>query len=362
MVGFPEYNPVSSGKKIIGNTAETLKPDVVTDLRLELLRHGEKEICMDGESDCQIKLTPLGRIQAICKGLELSQSEALAGGSFNDRARQAAGIMAVANEIAQDLGVGYDTLKNLRDKLMNRTDLSIDERALLARSNELMSLENVETRFADKFDTKNIQWISEDERLDFNFIDTIYNESEVAYDNDTFMQYKLNDSDRRAVGLGDDISVAYTVFAARVAEFVKDYIEVGAETRELVAKDSQKFEKIKQDDVYRFDRFFGTHAGIQESFLLKVLEVLEQEEKVPVGTRDEIISKIGGMFKETEGLRFDIRNSEKGQTILMTLPERIGAEIPPIEISVSILDEIIRQNQELKEKIQKTKAEKAIGA
>ena len=85
-----------------------------------------------------------------------------------------------------------------------------------------------------------------------------------AYNEGTYVQYIVEKSDQRLQETGQEDKEGYTKKAAKIASIIERY------TRSLSRWDQLVNEKT--DYKPELERFFGTHQGIPESFLAKVIE------------------------------------------------------------------------------------------
>ncbi len=280
-----------------------------TKVILVFMRHGKKEASND-KSNAELLLTEEGRQQAHDKGEKINpQIDVSVGvGSPRKRTKETALLVMLANEEKID---------------PKKTSLEKIEEAI-AR----------ELRVGGK--------VYEDQRLDFNLNGPIGEEMGEAFKRGEYIQYLIQESDRRAIELGDKISSTYTRQAGNIAEVIDRYVAVGDNFHRL-ASQTDKYEEFGN----QLERYLATHLGVVESFVAKVLEKTEGEEK-----RDEFIRSVGSGFKETQGMRVEIINKGTEQEIIITYP--LGDKEEKIKVSKELLDEIIKERQEFEEKIDRS--------
>ena len=163
------------------------------------------------------------------------------------------------------------------------------------------------------------------EALDFNIDESgdygvrFYKE----YKEGRLMSFLINESDLFAQEKGDMNSSTYSRMAANIAGIIYKNFEVASRGASILEK-STNVENKKND----FERIFVTHATIQESFLLKVVEKVKG-----TAERDTLLSLIGeDGFGYTEG--FDVTLSkENGQEKIRVVYKKgdyIFDEIVPV--------------------------------
>jgi len=278
---------------------------IKTKIILEFMRHGEKENDKT-KSDEEVRLTEKGRIMAKEKGEELdSQKEvSLAWGSPKKRTQETA----------------------LRAMLPD-----IDPNASLEEIEEIIKEEQ-------KFGRKLIV----DERLNFDLSGPEGKEMLAAFKEGKYLQYLINESDKRAIELGDDTSSSYLRYAGNLSEIVNRYAKIGNNFNRIASKDG-KYEEYGN----QLERYLATHQGVAEGFVAKVLEETQGPEK-----RDEFISSVGSGFKETEGIHLEIQNNGNHQEI--TIAYQLNGDKETITVDTDLIEKIIKEREEF-EKLVKEK-------
>jgi hypothetical protein len=316
---------------------------------MHFLRHGKKEK-EPKDNDLEIRLTPEGKLQALCRAIELKdRKHMLAKGSPRKRTQETSGIIALAEELMAELKINKEELLQLENKILNKEELTPEEENLLQRLDEMTTLENLENRYNDLFNTINseMHWIDQDADLNFNADGAMGKEMKTAYKEGKLMEYIVYKSDQRAIDLHDKISSSYSRSAGGIAKIVLDYASIAPELNITVNKESKIYKPVKKDGQYIFERVLGTHASVGESFILKVLEILEREKRIPQGTQKDILSKIPAGLKETEGFDIEITQSKTDNSapiIKLILPQRLQAShLKDIQISIDMLKKIINE-------------------
>ncbi|MCX6784552.1 MAG: hypothetical protein NTV81_01285 [Candidatus Komeilibacteria bacterium] len=118
---------------------------------------------------------------------------------------------------------------------------------------------------------------------------------------DGYLSFITNESDQLAKELGDTTSVyTYSRLSARVAKFIQKHLKVAPVWDRLV-----KQEKYPSNVL---SRFFGSHGGMLEAFLLKIIETLKGKEQ-----RDILIKLLDDEnFAPTEGFKIFIDTGPDG--------------------------------------------------
>lgn len=156
-----------------------------------------------------------------------------------------------------------------------------------------------------------------EDRLNFiNDVDTETGKAaNDAYLAGRYLSYVVNDSDRMVMENGDaGKNSSYSTQAANIASIVKTYLENGSDRwHEIYSKDQEGEDQrsYPKDYAPKLERFLGSHQGVTESFLAKVIEKTEGIEE-----RDAFVEALGGRgFSETEGFVIDIDNDGIDKTI-----------------------------------------------
>jgi len=276
---------------------------------LEIFRHGEKEYRKDVPNK-ELRLTPIGRYQAAIKGKEIEPQPdvAVAIGSPRRRTQETAG------------------------------------RVMLAKKDEItpeMSLEEIE-KFIE-LESKYGKKIISDPRLDYSLEGPLGKKMEENFKIGRCLQYIAYESDKDAIELKDKKSSTYSRAAGNVAEIIKKYTKIAANFDKIVKKNPEKYKKYNN----QMERYLGSHLGVTELFLIKILEKIKGTEY-----RNKFIESLDNGFRETEGFRVEINNTSQGPKI--EIKYKMNDKNESMEISPKIIDEIIKERDELEKKIEKS--------
>src|SRR3990167_9782283 len=237
------------------------KEIITSKIELRFFRHAEKESDKN-KSDEEIELTVTGRRQAVEKSKGTDISQVVAFGSPRKRTQQTAGLV-MGGQL--DEITGNESIEELKEKL------------------------NKELKIGSK--------IGIDKRLDFNIdFSTDFGKKVLeAVKNGEYLKFLVEQSDTLAESFKDTATETYSGMAGRVAEIVKKYLAI-----------APRWDKLAQDENKNYDdalkRFFGTHQGIAESFLAKVIEQTKGKEE-----RDVFVSALGNQgFNFVEGFEVEI--------------------------------------------------------
>lgn len=272
---------------------------------LHLFLHAEAERDPN-KSNQSFELSETGRKQAFEKGKidgadNLKQSVAF--GSPRKRAQQTASFAMSGKSL--DSITGAETLEELKEK--------IDQNLKVGSK------------------------IGIDPRLDFH-LDKNSPFGQEAYKavfiNKDYLKFLVNRSDVLAIETNDKLASTYSRQAGAIAEIVKKYIAVSGQWDKLT-------EKGKYEDS-KLERFLGSHGGVVESFLLKVIEKTKG-----IGERDRLLGIMPHQFEYAEGINITIEN--RAQTIHVLFKK--GNTSNPKEsfifdedITLEIIDEIIKES------------------
>ena len=250
---------------------ETSPEQYKSNIILSFFRHAESEKSNNEFPDKERVLTDNGRSQAKIKSTDDDISQSIAFGSPRLRSSQTAGLIMAG---ALDEITGNENPEELTKKL------------------------NAELNFGSK--------IAIDERLDFNddFSTEMGKKLLDAYKKGEYLQFIVEKSDELAESLNDLEAETYSRMAGRVTEIVKKYIAIASRWNELVQDPTKKYEKTLK-------RFMGTHQGVAESFLAKVIEKTKGENE-----RNKFVSSLNNQgFDYAEGFNLEIIDTEDGPQI-----------------------------------------------
>lgn len=233
---------------------------ITSTIDLRIFRHAEKESDKN-KTDKEIELTETGRKQAVEESEDKDISQSIAFGSPRKRTQQTAGLVmgGKLEEITGD-----ENIKELKEKL------------------------DKELKVGSK--------IGIDKRLDFNidFSTDVGKKVLEAVKNGNYLKFLVEQSDSFAESFKNADTETYSGMAGRVAEIVKKYLAIAPRWDKLAQDESKDYKDTLK-------RFFGTHQGIGESFLAKIIE--QTKGKVE---RDAFVSVLGNQgFDFAEG--FDVK-------------------------------------------------------
>ncbi len=236
------------------------REQITSTIDLRFFRHAEKESDKN-KSDKEIELTETGRKQAVEKSEDKDISQAVAFGSKRKRTQQTAGLVMGGR---LDEITGNESIDELKEKL------------------------NKELKIGSK--------IGVDKRLDFDidFSTGFGKKALEAVKNGEYLKFLVEQSDMLAESYKDTATETYSGMAGRVAEIVKKYFAI-----------APRWDKLAQDKDKNYKdtlkRFLGTHQGIGESFLAKIIEQTKGKAE-----RDAFVSALGNQgFDFAEG--FDVK-------------------------------------------------------
>lgn len=281
--------------------AEPIEP-VKSKVVLDFFRHGQKEKAE--KPDEEIRLTEKGRQQAKERGKEIHPQVdvSMALGSPRKRTQETAARVMLAE----------------RDQIEDD-----------------MSLEEIENVIASGLSRG--KKVVADPRLDFiaEKSSPLGREMLKSYQEGHLMAFLVNDSDRLAREIHDTKGSTYKRLAANIAELINKYLRIGNSYEKIRARKSEKY----KDYGDQIERYFGTHQSVGESFVLKLIEKVQGQEK-----RDEFVRTLGGGFDELQGFRVEITNDRGKQNALLTVKIREKEYQLPIE--QKMLEEIIEEGRQ----------------
>lgn len=294
------------------------EPVVTSRVLLDFMRHGKREKDPDPALDGgpSARLTAEGRAQVDAKGRELGAQTEVALGWGSPRIRtQETGYRAMlaGKGIEPD-----DTLEKIEERVAQGKEETFEEEGV---------------RGLGTFGKKMIA----SPLLDFHDKGPIAEEGVAAYRAGNYMGWVIQESDASARAKKDQGSSTYTRIAGNVAEIILRYTKVGTNFNRIASH-----KDIYKEFGNQLERYLGTHMGISESFVAKVLE-----ETRGMGIRDAFLQSVGGGFSETEGVRIEIVNKGTEQTIIMRYavkdPTGGSNREEQVEIGKDILEKIIAE-------------------
>jgi len=283
---------------------------VDTKVVLEFFRHGNK--ARVDVPDHEIPLSEKGRAQADAKGQELHPQVdvALGWGSPRLRSQETAyRVMLADNDISAD-----------------------------------MSLEDMRAKVKEEMGGVGKKMI-EDERLNFTVDGVVGKAAEKAYGEGRYLEWLLKESNALAQETKDTGSSVAIRLASNISEICKRYLDAGKNFNRLVAG-TNKYESQGN----QLERYLGTHQGVMESFVAKVLEKTKGTEE-----RDRFFAAVGAAgFAETQGVKVEIKNHGGEQHLVFEYPVKEGEETKKetVQFDQGVLDDIINERKAFETLIQ----------
>ena len=149
------------------------------------------------------------------------------------------------------------------------------------------------------------------------------------------------ESKRLGKELGDEESLTYSKMAANIAEIVAKYLKAFDAWEKINRQSPEKYKKYQ----YQLERYLCSHQTVLGSFISKVIEKIEGEQK-----RDNyVISMRGEGLKRLEG--FTIEIIKDGEEKICFFFFKIGDETKKISLSGQLLKEIIEDRKILDQEI-----------
>ncbi|MFH1253255.1 MAG: hypothetical protein V1664_02895 [Candidatus Uhrbacteria bacterium] len=253
----PDQTPTAEQPRNTETSRET-EPKIV----LHFFRHSEKEKAL-GRPDERVPITPCGRHLAKDKAEATNFSQAVAFASPRDRAKHTALLRMIGGH---DEITGEEEL----EELLKKTELPVGSK------------------------------IAVDKSLDFNYDSRLGVIIEEAYERGEHLKFLIEQSDTLAANFKDETTSTYQRNAAKIAKKILRYAKILPRWKQILEDDSTK----KYSDT--LERFFGSHQGVTESFLAKVIEMTEGADR-----RDEFVAALGNQgFDYVEGFNVEINQNE----------------------------------------------------
>lgn len=292
---------------------------VDTKLILEFMRHGKKENAPEKHDD-EVRLLPQGKAQATSKGKELGVNIKAAVGRRSPKKRTGETVLHAM--LANETGVDPDA---------NLEDLEMVTGAALNSGKNI-----------------NLKKLSVDKRLGFELGGVIGQEMLAAYKAGKLLPYVVEHSDERVLAEGEGGTTTYSMFAANVADIIRGYLSAANNFNRLALKN-----KADENFGRQIERYLGTHQGVVENFVAKVLE-----KKYGVAKRDEFVKSVGGGFKETEGIHVEVNNHGEEQSVAMTFNMNGQKEI--VSLTKELLDIIIAEGDNFEKALKEAQVKKGV--
>jgi broad specificity phosphatase PhoE len=273
--------------------------EVSSEIALKFFRHSIKENDKT-KHDAEIRLTEEGRDLAR-SNYDPETKNAVAFGSSRKRAQETAGLIMSGSEA--------ESLEKMEEEL------------------------NKDLNYGSK--------LGVDKRLDFNSAD----ESEYgkklleSFFGGTYLKFLTEKSDSLARELGQEKAETYSFMASQIGEIVQKYFKAADAWGKLLDDQPDKY------DSNKLERFLGTHQGVSESFLAKVIEKTKG-----VAERDRLVEVLNQRgFDYNEGFEVDIKGSGDNKTVRIAYRKELpSGEIYSFneELPNEVLDEIVEEGRE----------------
>ena len=248
------------------------KEDYSSKIELRIFRHGKKEDSKEGQPDEKVHLTKEGKKESMREADDGTVDQSVAYGSPRERSQQTAAYTMAGNmpEIT-----GNESFDELKDKLEGNIEVG----SKIGTEDRLnFSDPDLESEYGE--------WLIE------------------AFKDGRFLSALIKDSDQKAEELQDDEAPTYSTYAANIAQIIDRYIKASSRWDDLVEDSENDYEK-------ELERYLGTHTGVAESFLAKVIEKMEG-----VDERNEFLKAVGPAgFDFNEGFEIDIINNHGDRRI-----------------------------------------------
>jgi hypothetical protein len=284
--------------------------EVSSVIELQIFRHGDKEKDPQ-KTDEQILLTAPGRLQAKRIGKERATgkpageglSQSVAKGSNRLRAQETAALVMGG---AEETITGEETFAELKQKL---------DQGLKKGSK-----------------------IGTDRRLNFDIDEkTAFGAKALEeFKAGRYLKFIVEQSDALAAAEHDQQAEPYSKTASKIAELICNYIRTAPRWDKLVNEPGKHYE-----DTLR--RFMGTHQGIAESFMAKLIE----ETKGIDGSegRDAFVAALdnkGFGFVEGFNVRIETDNAGK-RTVRISYEKPADAKQPGFKFDEIVPEEVLQK-------------------
>ena len=158
---------------------------------------------------------------------------------------------------------------------------------------------------------------------------------EAIFTNKDYLRFLVEESDNLAKEEHDFNASTYSRQASNIAKIVKKHASVASRLSTSI--------KNNENKDLNFERFLGTHGGVVESFLLKVIEKVKGVEE-----RNRLLDFMPNQFDYTEGIDITLANEGSNQTmhILFKKEDKKNREknfVFDEDIPLTVIDDIIKE-------------------
>lgn len=161
----------------------------------------------------------------------------------------------------------------------------------------------------------------------------------------SYFPWLVNGSDEEIIATHDPKNSSYTRLAADTAGIVKKYVQIAPRFDQIASEKPKEYGDTMA-------RFFGSHQGVTETFIAKVLE-----KKYGAARRDEFVHVVGGKgFDYTEGYQVEIDTPRGGgePTVRIRYEKNRDGESPyqlDEAVPLAMIDEIIVDGQQFEQRV-----------
>lgn len=153
------------------------------------------------------------------------------------------------------------------------------------------------------------------------------------------LRFFVNESDNFVNRVMDAQSTSYSRAAGNIAELVKRYFKVLPNWEHITEKSKKKEEYQQKGN--ELQRFFGSHQGVPECFLLKIIEKNEGRQAA-LDFIENLEDKNG--FEYSEGFSLVIKKAGDGIVGILKLGNKEW------QVDEDVLDQLIQERDDLNEK------------
>lgn len=188
--------------------------------------------------------------------------------------------------------------------------------------------------------------LGQDDRLAFkNSHETgYYLKLRESFDRKEPLKFLVEESDYVAELLNDEGGATYSRMASQIAQVIEKYLKAVDNWESILESKPEEY------DSSTLERFMGTHRGLCESFIAKVIE-----KTLGKAERDKFVKALDYQcFSETEGFSVDIGKYNEEKIVFISFEKRSkmnGEVIYSFEktVPLNILQEIIEEGKRVKE-------------